>query len=356
MTRIALDARAAAEEPAGRGRVVRELLRALGRRPDEHRYLLFARSKWDEQLDERFEWRLSTLPDPFWNLWAGLAASRWAEAFLSTNSYLTAWFTRVPTAIIVYDTVAWDAPESAQRRAMLIERATIRRGLRRARAAICISEATRRDLVSRFPFVAAKTSVVHLAASRRFRESAPRARSDFVLCVGTLEPRKNLVRSIQAHERLPDEVRQRHPLVIAGARGWERDEILRSAESAGATIRTEVSDDELADLYASCAMFLFPSLYEGFGLPLLEAMAAGAACVTSNLSSLPEIGGDAVRYVDPTSVDAIGAAVDELLASPTLRSTLGKRAQVRASAFSWDRTAEGMLAALIRAGGARTRR
>jgi glycosyltransferase involved in cell wall biosynthesis len=348
VTTIAIDARAAAEERAGGGRLVRELLRALSLRPDDHRYLLYARSRWDEPLDERFAWRLRGLPDPLWNFWAGLDGSRRSDVFLSTNSYLTAWVTRVPTALVVYDTIAWDAPESAQRRARLIERATIRFGLRRAAAVICISEATRRDLVARFPIAGSKATVVQLAAAERFRGGPDRERSDFVLCVGTLEPRKNLVRAVEAHAKLSEELRGDHPLTIAGAEGWNRDEILRSAIDADVRIRTDVSDDELADLYESCAVFLFPSLYEGFGLPLLEAMATGAACVASKVSSLPEIGGDAVRYVDPTSVEDIREALDELLRSPDLRRKLGARAKARASEFSWDATADGILDALTR--------
>jgi glycosyltransferase involved in cell wall biosynthesis len=339
MTTIALDARAASEEPAGRGRVLRELLQAMNRKQDSNRYLLYARSRWSEQLDGRFEWRIRRLPDPIWHLWAALDGSRRAEAFLSTNSYLTAWFTWVPTALVVYDTIAWDAPESAQRRAQRIERATARLGLRRAKVAICISEATRRDLVARFPSAAPKSTVVPLAAADRFRELPERERSDFVLCVGTLEPRKNLVRAIQAHGELPPELRRLHPLVIAGATGWEQDEILSRAAEAGALIKTDVTDAELAELYATCAVFLFPSLYEGFGLPLLEAMAAGAACVTSLVTSLPEVGRDAVRYVDPTKVDEIRDALADLLANPAARAALGRQARERAAAFSWDRTA-----------------
>ena len=120
MTAIAIDARAAAEEPAGRGRVVRELLRSLNRRGDDNRYLLYARSPWNDELDDRFAWRLRGVPDPLWNLWAALDGSRRSDVFLSTNSYLTAWFTWVPTTAIVYDTVAWDSPDSAQRRAQRI--------------------------------------------------------------------------------------------------------------------------------------------------------------------------------------------------------------------------------------------
>ena len=340
MTTIALDARAASEEPAGRGRVLRELLSALNRRVDTNTYLFYARSSWDMPVDERFDWRLNGLPDPLWHLWAAVDATRRAECLLSTNSYLTAWFTRIPTAVVVYDTVAWDASEWAQRRARRIERATAGLGLRRARAAICISQATRRDLVARFPFVGPKATVVPLAAAARFREQPERERSSFILCVATLEPRKNLLRAIEAHSRLPAEVQRRHPLVIAGAQGWEQEEILRRARAAGAEIRTDVSDEELAELYSTCAAFLYPSLYEGFGLPLLEAMATGAACVTSSVSSLPEVGGDAVRYVDPTNVDDVRAALELLLGDAEERSRLGRLARERAATFSWDRTAE----------------
>ena len=353
MTTIAVDARAASEEPAGRGRVLREVLRALQRRDDSNRYLLYARSRWEEPLDDRFEWRLRGLPDPIWHLWAALDGSRRAEVFLSTNSYLTAWFTWIPTAVVVYDTVAWDAPDSAQRRAQLIERATIRLGLRRARAAICISEATRRALVSRFPSTQTKTRVIQLAAAEAFGNAHPRERSNFVLCAGTLEPRKNLVRAIEAHSGLPADIRNHHPLVIVGARGWEREEILQRANAADARIQTDISDSELVDLYSSCAVFLYPSLYEGFGLPLLEAMATGAACITSNVSSLPEVGGDAAVYVDPKSVEEIRSSLQDLLGDTQLREDLGKKARARAAEFSWDRTTAGMLDALVALAGLR---
>jgi glycosyltransferase involved in cell wall biosynthesis len=355
LTTIAIDARAAAEEPAGRGRVVRELLSAIDRRADDNRYLLYARSRWDEELDHRFAWRLRSVPDPLWNLWAALDASRRSDVVLSTNSYLTAWFTSVPTAAVVYDTVAWDSPDSAQRRAQRIERATIRIGLRRAKAAICISESTRGDLVSRFPWVAPKTHVVPLAVNERFTRLLPasvltevRSRyaleEEFALFVGTLEPRKNIQRLLEAHSGLTKRVQ----LVLVGPRGWEFEPILAQARARDEVrVLEEVSDDDLVALYQACAIFCYPSLYEGFGLPLLEAMAAGAACVTSSVSSLPEVGGDAVRYVDPTSVEEIRSALTDLLADAPARTELGLRARERAAHFSWDRTAAGMLNTLL---------
>jgi len=354
---LGIDARAAAEEPAGRGRYVRELLNALARRDDDHTYELYARTRWDEGLDERFRWRLIATRDPVWNLRAARAASKRCAAFLSTNSYLTAWFLRVPSAVVVYDLVAFRPGTQARRSSGLIERATIRIGVRRAARLLCISEATRSDLVARFAWAEPKASVVPLAASERFSRKLPaselgaarqrhRIDPEFVLCAGTLEPRKNLLRVLEAHAA----VSRRVQLALVGPRGWEFEPILEEASRRDdVRVVGQVTDDELAALYQACTVFCYPSLYEGFGLPLLEAMASGAACVTSSVSSLPEVGGDAVVYVDPTSVDEIRSAIGRLLESEQERAALAERAKRRAASFSWDRTAAETLEALTSA-------
>src|SRR4051812_44625083 len=200
--RIGIDARAAAEVPAGRGRYVRELLRAL---PRDHDYVLYARRPWDGAPD--LEWRAIDAPDPLWHVRTARAASRECDVLLSTNSYLTAWFTRVPTVCLVFDLIAWRPEMQPQRRAALIERATIRPALRRAARLVCISEATEHDLLERFPVAKGKTAAISLAApADLFDEPEPSALAEvrerlglpdrFVLATGTLEPRKNLPRLI----------------------------------------------------------------------------------------------------------------------------------------------------------------
>jgi glycosyltransferase involved in cell wall biosynthesis len=355
VTVLGIDARAAAEEPAGRGRYVRELLRALAQRDDDHVYELYARTRWDAALDERFSWRLIGARDPFWHLRVARVAAASCEAFLSSNSYLTAWVLRVPCAVVVYDLVPFNAGVRARRSSGIIERATIRLGVHRASMLLCVSEATRRDLVSRYPWAGSKTRVVPLAAEERFGRQLPaltleqvRNRhgldSEFVLCTGTLEPRKNLLRVLEAHAGLS----RRIQLALVGPRGWEFREILEEAgRREGVRVLGEISDDDLAALYQSCTVFCYPSLYEGFGLPLLEAMAAGAACVTSSVSSLPEVGGSAAVYVDPTSVADIREAIERLLASGEERKALGIRARQRAAGFSWEHTAAGTLDVLL---------
>jgi len=350
--RIGIDARAAAEVPAGKGRYVRELLRALARRDDPHAYVLYGRTSWDEPLDERFSWRLAKLPDALWHVSAARAASRECDLFLATASYLTPWFLRIPTAVVVHDLIAFQPGVRPNRRAARIERLTIRRALRRAELVVCDSHATRRDLTLRFPWAERKSAVVQLAASEIFAEAPPaeelervrreyRVEQPFVLCAGTLEPRKNLVRVLDAFARL----RSENLLVIVGPAGWDFEEILGHAAGLGDRVRLlgHVPDATLAALYRLCLVFCYPSLYEGFGLPLLEAMTSGAPAITSSVSSLPEVGGDAVRYVDPLSVEEIATALTELLSSDEERRMLGERGHERAALFSWERTAAELL-------------
>lgn len=218
---------------------------------------------------------------------------------------------------------------------------------------IAISEATRRDLVRLLGVDPERVDVTPLArghqdpvepaigpveARRRFGlEDAP-----YVLTVGTLEPRKNQARLIQAFESLPEcfgGVR----LVLAGGRGWKMDEIQRSIQRSPAAARIHtlgfVSADELDALYRGATVFAYPSLYEGFGLPLLEAMAAGVPVLTSTISSLPEVAGDAALLVDPLSVESIRSGLERLLADAALRRELSARSREREGEFTWERTA-----------------
>ncbi len=353
MLRIGIDARAAAEEGAGGGRVVRELVRALAARDDSHAYRLYTRDLWPEPLDARFTWCVIPARDPVWHLRTALAASRECDVFLSTNSYLTAWLTRIPVAPIVFDLVAFDPALRPQRRSGMIERATLGPAVRRSAVLLAISQATADDLMQRFPRARGKTVVTPLAAAPSLALPAKQLppgvpERDFVLTVGTLEPRKNLPRLITAYSRLPHAVQIAHPLVVTGRLGWEADETLAALGALGSrAIRTGfVADDELGLLYRRCALFAYPSLGEGFGLPVLEALAAGAPVLTSDRSSLPEVGGDAAVYCDPTDVGSIADALGALLGDPLQRRRLRRAGPQRASMYSWDRTAAAVLDAL----------
>jgi glycosyltransferase involved in cell wall biosynthesis len=351
---VGIDARAAAEVPAGRGRYVRELLTAFGQLEEARdvRFVLYARERWGSLDPERFDWRLVGLPDPIWHVAAAVRASREVDVLLSTNSYLTAWFCLKPTAVTVHDLVPFVDRQNAKTSSARIEQATIRPALRRAKALICVSKATRSDLVRLFPHAASKATMIPEAADPAF--SAPVAAPGhpalkgrpYVLAVSTLEPRKNLERLIAAWSSLSAEARAGHVLALVGPTGWDAAPILAAARDQDAQLLGRVSEDELRALYAGASVFAYPSLYEGFGLPVLEAMAAGAPVLTSNVSSLPEVAGDAALLVDPTDVEAIGAALTRLLADPALADDLRGRGRARAASFSWERAARETLALL----------
>jgi glycosyltransferase involved in cell wall biosynthesis len=350
---IGIDARAATEVAAGRGRVVRELLRALSARKEPHTYRCYARTCWEQPLDERFHWDLIGARDPLWHAHAAAAATRDCDVFLSSNSYLTVALLRVPAVVIVYDLVTFEPKMRPNGRSTLIERLTLGLAVRRARRLVCISQATADALGSRFPAARGKMTVTPLAVSPALlhpgeAESESLPAEGFVLAVGTLEPRKNLPRLVAAYSSLPGSLQEAHPLVVVGPLGWRTGPTLAALRSVGDRCVSlgQVSDGALAELYRRCSVFCYPSLGEGFGLPVLEAMASGAAVITSSISSLPEVGGGAVEYVEPESVESIAAGLRRVLGSPQLRAELGARALRRAAGFSWDRTAELLLAEL----------
>jgi glycosyltransferase involved in cell wall biosynthesis len=155
--------------------------------------------------------------------------------------------------------------------------------------------------------------------------------------------RKNAPGLLRIYEQLPSEVRQRYPLVIVlthpAFRAAIEQEVHRLGLTTSVRFFARVAEDDLVLFYNAATAFIFPSLYEGFGLPVLEAMACGTPVVTSNLTSIPEVGGDAVEQADPRSEEAFAEALRRVLASPELRASLTARGLQRAAQFSWERTA-----------------
>ncbi|MCA1558245.1 MAG: glycosyltransferase family 4 protein, partial [Acidobacteria bacterium] len=167
---------------------------------------------------------------------------------------------------------------------------------------------------------------------------------DFLLFVGTIEPRKNLLTLVRALEEVLRKTSLRPQLVIAGREGWLMDELFAYVRGAGLQDRLRftgyVSEQDLAALYSSCRAFIYPSLYEGFGLPPLEAMACGAPVITSRVPSIMEVVGDSARLVKPTDAAALARAIIKLLEDEGERQRLSAAGRVRAAGFTWEKTAE----------------
>lgn len=261
-----------------------------------------------------------------------------------------------PTVLTIYDLIPLLYPEQSSRRARGLIGLLNRLALHAARVVIAISEATRRDYIRCLGAPADKIVTIPLAAAfndppsggeppgARASQPAPRA-TRYILYLGSNKPHKNLVRLVEAFTRIPDRAVQ---LVIAGAWDARYPEARRRAEALGLldriVFRGPVAEAELPSLYAGAALFVFPSLYEGFGLPVLEAMACGAPVVCSNTSSLPEVAGDAACLVNPFDVDELAAAIGRILDDEALRWQMRARGLAQAARFSWAQTARQTLA------------
>jgi glycosyltransferase involved in cell wall biosynthesis len=231
---------------------------------------------------------------------------------------------------------------------------TTRRHVRRATRLIADSAATRDDLVARYGAAPDRVTVVHLGVDAAMRAPAAAAvapalrRSGldparrYVLHVGTLQPRKNLARLVRAFGRLTAAWADLD-LVLVGRPGWGREDLPALAHALGQSHRVHfpgyVAREDLPALYAGAAVVAVPSLYEGFGLPVLEAMACGAPVVASRASSLPEVVGDAALLFDPLDEAAMAAVLDRVLGDGVLRARLARAGMERAGGFTWERCA-----------------
>jgi glycosyltransferase involved in cell wall biosynthesis len=259
--------------------------------------------------------------------------------------------TRAPGLLTVHDLTFLVHPECFEPRLHRYLARVVPRSLRRARHVLADSHATQRDLTRLLGVPAERISVVYPGVDPRFcplpaNTSEPvRARLElppaFLLFVGTLEPRKNLVRLLEALHRLPDAP----PLVLAGRRGWLYQPVFETIERLNLQTRVHwldfVADTDLPALYNLAEAFLYPSLYEGFGLPVAEALACGTPVVTSALGSLPEVAGDAAILADPLDSAAIAAGIQHALTHGAELRAAGP-AQVRQ--FRWDTAAQNVLA------------
>ncbi len=227
--------------------------------------------------------------------------------------------------------------------------------MRRADKVITVSNSAKQDILSHYDIPADRVVVTHEAAAPQYRVLADDERLEevknrygirksFFLTVGNLQPRKNTRLLVQAYGQLPEAVRNRYLLVIAGQAQWQHSAIYEAVAERGlesdVLFTGYVPDGDLVALYNAATLFLYPSLYEGFGLPVLEAMACGTPVVSSSVSSLPEVAGDAALLVDPSEVTEVTAAMEAIVEHPDLAHRLSARGLCQAAAFSWERTAQ----------------
>ncbi|MCS7253461.1 MAG: glycosyltransferase family 1 protein [Armatimonadota bacterium] len=268
---------------------------------------------------------------------------------LHCPGYISVIASPVPVILTVYDILAITHPEWCRTANRLYYRLMLPISIRRARRIIVPSETVKRELVSTLSVDEDKVDVVPLGIDQRFFEPINesvvsnlrqrlRLPGRFILFVGNIEPKKNLPTLLKAYERLKKRMSD-VGLVIVGAIAWGNGKLIDRAKAIGAQYLGYVSDEELRAVYRLASVLVFPSLYEGFGLPPLEAMALGTPVVASTAGALPEVLGNAALLVEPNDVDGLVEAIVSILSDEALYSALAERATAHASKFTWDEVA-----------------
>ncbi|HAI98509.1 TPA: hypothetical protein DCL30_03110 [Candidatus Peribacteria bacterium] len=289
-------------------------------------------------------------PGPLWH-WAVARAIRDDRSIthvVSTTSFIVPALLpkHIMSLPVIHDLIAF-AGDRHEWKALLIERMTLPRVLAKATHVLALSEATKRDLLARFPTVKAASVTVIGAGPTLAPPTQMPPEESFILCAGTLCPRKNQLRLIRAYASLPASMRARHPLLLVGGRGWQDREIIEAARTTnGVQWKGYASQEDYARLLRSCLFLAHPSLSEGFGMQVLDALASGVPVLTSDRGSLKEVAGEAALIVDPESEASIAQGLKKLLSDPSLRTELSRHGREQAARYSWARTVDLFLRAV----------
>lgn len=367
---IAIDAHTVGTKLAGNETYAVNLIEALAEIDTRNRYTLFVTK---QAATERFAGRWSNFDvrrtpphTPLVRVPLALPFElRRRQVDLLHVQFTAPPFASCPVVATIHDLSFEHLPETFNRRSRVQLRLTVRRTARRARVVIVPSRFTRDDITKHYKIPAERVVVTPLAAAERFRPETDEAglrrvrerydlAGDYLLAVGSIQPRKNLVRLIRAYARLVADAPEKTPaLVIAGKRAWLSAETMRAAAATNLGDRLRftgyVPDDDLPALYSGALCFVYPSYFEGFGIPPLEAMRCGTPVITGDRTSLPEVVGDAGLTVDPFDETAVAAAMRRVLDDPALRGRMRARGFEQAACFSWRETARRTLAAYERA-------
>jgi glycosyltransferase involved in cell wall biosynthesis len=331
-----------------------------------HRYrLYFNQPPGGELFPTAADLELRVMPFP--RLWTHLRLSwemaRQPPEVLFVPAHVLPLVHPRSSVVTVHDLGYLTYPEAHRLVDRLYLDLSTRYNARAARRVIAVSQATKDDLVRQYGIEPDKITVVYSGCEERMQpvedegtiervKAGYHIGGDYVLYVGTLQPRKNLERLLEAYAMVRRRAKRGETpgLVIAGRKGWLYDQIFQQVKRLGleseVTFPGYVPQEDLPALLSGARLFVYPSLYEGFGLPVLEAMACGTPVLCSNVSALPEVAGKAALLVDPLDVKGMAEAMDRLLGDEGLRSQLVERGYRQVRRFSWGRCARETLAVL----------
>lgn len=355
--RFAVDAHAIGRHLTGNEVYVRSLLGAFANIDKTSEFLAYVTGPEGEAgIPRRFETRQISA-NPFVRLGLDLSQRlRLDRPDLLHVQYTAPLFCPVPTVVTVHDVSFLERPEYFTASRAMQLRLTVARSVKRAARVLTVSEFARESIVRAYNLPPDKIVVTPDAASPSFRTVNRTAaiqkvrerfqiNNPYVLSVGDLQPRKNHIGLIQAFAKLMrDQPQLTHDLVLAGKNSWFAGKVREAARESGMADRIHftgfVTDDDLLQLYNGCECFAFPSFYEGFGIPVLEAMACGRAVICSNTSAIPEVADGAALLFNPGKTEEIARAMADVLRDSELRSRMERLGLKRAAYFSWQKTAE----------------
>lgn len=370
MATIGIDYTPAYEQSAGIGRYVRDLVSALIHTDTQDQYRLFVAGLRDDRPlaaqghHHNYHWRPTRLtPAMLARIWHRLRLPlpvNWftgqIDLFHATDFVLPPLVSNTRSILTVHDLSFVRVPETTVPSLKRYLDVVVPRSVRRADHILADSQATKDDLIALYDTPPDKITVLLSGVDRRFKPSQrPREHlrnkyhlpdGDYIFSIGTIQPRKNYERLVAAVAQLRE---RRHDvrLVIAGGKGWLDTPIYDAIQYTDMTDYVHflgfVDDADLPDLYTHAAVFAFPSLYEGFGFPVLESMACGTPVLTSNVSSLPEVAGDSALTVDPYDVSAIADGLERLLTDSALRQSCVAGGFQHVQRFDWEQSARLLL-------------
>jgi len=352
---IGIDAREGAKKQrAGKGEYVYQIVSGLIKH-NEHQFILFLdREPLPEWQKENVKFKVFKFPVGAWQIvvFLYLEFLRPVDIYFSTTSIIIPTLIRsVPVVTVLFDFVSFLFPRQHNRKAVILEKLLMKWAVRFSKKLIAISEHTKKDAMKLFRINPNKIFVTHLAPSLNSNnEKIELTGKNIVLFIGTLEPRKNIVRLVEAFNKLRNNG-IKSTLVLIGKWGWRSDAIKQSVENSPFKMDIQIlgyiKNANKNSLYKQASVFAFPSLYEGFGLPPLEAMANGVPVVTANTSSLPEVVGDAAVLVNPQNTEEIYQALKKVLTDKDFANVLASKGYSQAQKFAWDSTIKKTLDILI---------
>jgi glycosyltransferase involved in cell wall biosynthesis len=363
---IAIDAHSVGARLAGNESYAINLIESLAQIDSVNRYTLYVTKR--EAVDRfnnrwpNFSVRLTLPHTPLVRIPLTLSAElRRNPVDVLHVQFTSPPFAPCPVVVSIHDLSFEHLPLTFKRRSRVQLHLTVRQSARKAARILTLSESVRQDIIDTYGIAPERVTTIPIAAPAHFRpvtdeEELQRVRhtydiaGDYILSVGSIQPRKNLTRLVAAYARLRRERAEgRLPkLVIVGKQAWLYDETLRAIEEQGigdlTMLTGYVPDADLPALYSGAVCFVYPSYFEGFGLPPLEAMQCGAPVIAGNRTSLPEVLGEAGLLVDPFDEAAIATAIARLIDDPDLRAELRVKGLKRARGFDWHETARRTLA------------